>query len=137
MNRLHEVSDALMEILCDGLPGVPWTEKVQGPQYPNELSGTVSCGDVEFSDKSKFDTVCIANYNISIINPDEQTTKDNPRYIEELALNVQQLLASNFNLNGFADNGRVTHIYWGTAPGRSDIGMALIKYSVEFGMEDE
>ena len=136
MNRLHQVTDALMAILESELPTIKWQEKPVGAAYPTILTGTVSCGALKFERISKLDTNCSASFVIYLINP-SKADADNPRKIEGLALDVQNILSKNSDLDGWASDCNVLNIVWGTAPGRVDIGMAVINITIDFDTEQE
>ena len=45
---LRQVSDALMAILSDRVPEIPWKAAVMGPSFPKGLTGFVCCDEVDY-----------------------------------------------------------------------------------------
>lgn len=136
MNRLHEVANALNAILMDEVPEIPWVERVQGLNVPTELEGTFSCNGVTFSRSTVTSTECKADYVLYIIDPSEG--KDDPRYIETLALKVRDVLSANSTLDNYATNSYVSGITFGTSRGgEGDISAAILKLTILFEIEEE
>ena len=134
MNRLHEVANALMNLLNDTLPDIPWQERVIGLQIPKELTGSFCCTGIDFKRVDKTTTECVAKYTVYIIDP--TVNRVEPRNVETLALQIRDVLTKNNDLDGWAIDSVVDSIAFATAGGRNDVGAAIIEYTIIFDMEE-
>lgn len=131
MNRLHEVTDALLRILKDEVPEVDnWRYAVIGFNRSKQVEGTLSCDTVRFTSEDKDADMAVATYRIYIIMPDVQ------KMLEDVAFKTRAALRKNYDLDQWATDSMVKSIMFGVAQGQKDAGVAVIEYEVKFDMKE-
>ena len=129
---LRQVSDALMAILSDRVPEIPWKAAVMGPSFPKGLTGFVCCDEVDYEPFVKGDRIAEAVFGIQIICPNPKGKETDTTLVEDYAMKVRRVLAEEWTLDNWAVDSTVNSITFATPAGLSSIGIAIIKYTVGY-----
>jgi len=123
--RRQDVTNALYEMLTNGLPEVSWSKFFKGFQRGKGLVGSLVSDRIDFEYDSKNQLVATARYTIIIADSENMDTVDN-------AADIAFELIDNDDLNGTATIGEVKRISYAAAPNKSDAGAAILIYEVKY-----
>lgn len=123
--RRQDVTNALYEMLTNGLPEVSWSKFFKGFQRGKGLVGSLVSDRIDFEYDSKNQLVATARYTIIIADSENMDTVDT-------AADIAFELIDNDDLNGTATIGEVKRISYAAAPNREDAGAVLIEYEVKY-----
>ena len=123
--RRRDVTNALYEMLTNGLPEVSWSKFFKGFQRGKGLVGSLVSDRIDFEYDSKNQLVATARYTIIIADSENMDTVDN-------AADIAFELIDNDDLNGTATIGEVKRISYAAAPNKSDAGAAILIYEVKY-----
>ena len=123
--RRQDVTNALYEMLTNGLPEVSWSKFFKGFQRGKGLVGSLVSDRIDFEYDSKNQLVATARYTIIIADSENMDTVDN-------AADIAFELIDNDDLNGTATIGEVKRISYAAAPNKSDAGAAILIYEVRY-----
>lgn len=123
--RRQDVTNALYEMLTNGLPEVSWSKFFKGFQRGKGLVGSLVSDRIDFEYDSKTQLVATARYTIIIADSENMDTVDT-------AADIAFELIDNDDLNGTATIGEVKRISYAASPNREDAGAVLIEYEVKY-----
>ncbi|AXB81780.1 hypothetical protein ACG98G_00205 [Megasphaera hexanoica] len=132
MNRFRQIANEITAILEDEFPDMTWKSAVLGPAYPKTLTGYVCCDTITFDPFTKSKKQASATFTIEVICPNPKEKADNTQYIEDLAMEINDVLTENKTIDGWADDSRVEKIVFATPAGRPEIGIAIFTFTVEY-----
>lgn len=68
MSTRTEVTSALVEIIREAVPSVPWTVNVTGSNVSKGIEGTLSCDRVDFSQEARDIIFATATFTIYVVD---------------------------------------------------------------------
>jgi hypothetical protein len=130
MGRRKEVEDAILRILADEVADVPWGSAVVGARRGRGPEGTVACDRVSFKADDKDGREATAVFSVCVVDG------AGGGRAEEIADGADAALAANPTLDGWATDSFVRGMFFGVAPGKPEIGVALLELEVKFDMKE-
>ncbi len=131
---LRRITDALLSILEDRVPDIPWKVSIMGATFPKKLTGFIICDEVRYSPYDKDERIAEATFGLQIICPNARGDT-NTTVVEDYAMAVRNVLAEEYRLDDWAQDSYVESIVFGTAKGVTNIGTAVITYIVKYEEE--
>lgn len=132
MNRFRQIANEICEILKDEFPDMVWLNAVSGPAYPKELTGYICCDSITYEPFSKGKRQASAVFTIEIISPNPKGKEADAQYIEDLAMEVDEVLRENETIDGWAESSNVDKILFATPAGMTSIGLAIFQFTVTY-----
>lgn len=132
MNRFRQIANEICEILKDEFPDMVWLNAVSGPAYPKELTGYICCDSITYELFSKEKRQASAVFTIEIISPNPKGKETDAQYIEDLAMEVDEVLRENETIDGWAESSNVDKILFATPAGMTNIGLAIFQFTVTY-----
>lgn len=129
---LRQVSDAIEAILAELVPEIPWETGIMGPAFPKSVKGYICCNGIKYEPFVKTDPESVAEFSLTIINPNPAKDPGNTTQVEDYAMKVREVLDQEYTLDGWAVDSSVESITFGTPQGISTIGAAVLQFLVKF-----
>ena len=119
------ISGAIRAALEAAVPSVKWTERLQGASRGKDVIGSVTYDRVSYRWDDKSTLIATANYSIYLVDTPSTGTVDDLADAAFTALHAD-------DLGGLAVDSNVLNVMYGCAQGKSDVGVVLIEYQVEY-----
>lgn len=132
---LRNVSEAIEAILSNEVAEIPWKTGIMGPQFPKELTGFICCDEIQYHALDKEESMVTATFAVQIICPNPKDDPQNTTAVEDYAMKVRQVLAKERKLDGWASDSYVDSITFATPAGTTSIGIAILKFVVNYEEE--
>lgn len=128
MTRREEVTAAIKELLEENIPDVEWLTLITGAKRGREITGTITCDRISYSNDCKGEREATAKYSIYILD------NNSIEGVDAIADKVDKVLTANPDLNRWATDSRVKEIMFGVAQGKEKAGLAYIIFEVKFDL---
>ena len=120
-----DISGAIRAALEAAVPSVKWTERLQGASRGKDIIGSVTCDRVSYRWDDKTTLIATATYSIYLVDTPSTGTVDDLADAAFAALHAD-------DLGGIAVDSNILNVMYGCAQGKSDIGVVLMEYQVEY-----
>lgn len=125
MSKRTEVTNALLRIVEEAVPSVPWSVNITGSNVSKNIEGTVSCDRVLFDQQARDLIIATATFSVYVVDMGASAQ------IEDIGDTLFSAL-NNSDLDGTCLRCDVNSIIYGAPRGNSKAMAMLIEVVAEY-----